>query len=110
VLREAFRVLKPGGRFAVSDMVLKTKLPEEIRQSVNLWTGCVAGALVMDDYLQRLENVGFVDGRIEPTRQFSPEDAAEMAGSSCCGGPSSKVLEELADNVFSAFIRARKPE
>jgi arsenite methyltransferase len=109
VMKEAFRVLKPGGRLAVSDMVLKTELSEQVRQSVNLWTGCVAGALVIDDYLAKLADAGFIDGAIEPTRTFTQEDAREMAGSSCCGGPSVEALEGLADSLLSAFIRAKKP-
>jgi SAM-dependent methyltransferase len=109
VLKEAYRVLKPGGRFAVSDMVLRNELPAEVRDSVNLWTGCVAGALVMDDYLARLEDAGFVEADIEPTRSFTEDDARDMAGKSCCGGPGDVAVKGLADNVLSAFIRARKP-
>ncbi len=109
VLREAFRVLKPGGRFAVSDIVLRRELPEEARGSLNLWTGCVAGALVADDYAAKLRAAGFADVVIEPTRVYSQDDAAEMAASSCCGGDLGETLAALDGAVMSAFIRARKP-
>jgi len=110
VLAEAFRVLKPGGRFAVSDMVLERELPPSVRESISLWTGCIAGALVKDDYVQRLRAAGFENASIETTRTYSRDDARDMAGGGCCGsGPSPAALEAMVDSVQSAFIRARKP-
>src|SRR6202167_4757265 len=74
VLREAFRVLRPGGRFAVSDVVVRGEVPEQVRQSVMLWVGCVAGALEEQDYLKRLEVAGFLDASAEPARVYDIED------------------------------------
>src|SRR6202167_1116345 len=74
VLREAFRVLKPGGRFAVSDVIVRGEVPEQVRQSVMLWVGCVAGALEEQDYLKRLEVAGFLDASAEPARVYDIED------------------------------------
>jgi len=110
VLAEAFRVLRPGGRFAVSDMVLERELPPSVRESINLWTGCIAGALVKEDYLQRLRAAGFEDASIETTRTYSQQDARDMAGGGCCcSGPPREALQAMVDSVQSAFIRARKP-
>ena len=109
VLREAFRVLRPGGRFAVSDIVLRRELPEPERKSLNLWTGCVAGALVESDYVAKLRKAGFRDVTVEATRIYSKDDAAEMASSSCCGGDVTATLAALDGAIMSAFIRAKKP-
>jgi len=118
VLREAFRVLKPGGRFAVSDIVLRRPLPEALQRDMALWTGCVAGALVEADYRAKLEAAGFGEVNVEPTRIYSAGDAAglpgarESTGASCCGGggrPDAAASAETADAVMSAFVRARKP-
>jgi arsenite methyltransferase len=109
VLREAFRVLRPGGRIAVSDMVLRRELPQAVQKSLNLWTGCVAGALVDSDYIDKLRKAGFHDVSIEPTRIYNKEDVEEMASSSCCGGDLGDTLAALEGAVMSAFIRARKP-
>lgn len=87
VLREAFRVLKPGGRFAVSDVVIHGDLPAEIRRSLELWVGCVAGALRDDEYVSKLQAAGFVEASVEPWRVY-----------------------QVDGKVASAFIRARKPE
>ena len=107
VLREAFRVLKPGGRFAVSDIVLRKELPEEVRTSLNLWTGCVAGALVESDYVAKLRAAGFGGVTVESTRIYGKDDVAEMAAS-CCGGDLTPTLAALDGAVMSAFIRAKK--
>ena len=108
VLGEAFRVLKPGGRFAVSDIVLRGELPEPMRKSLELWAGCVAGALQESEYLRLLAEVGFTDIELEPTRVYSAEDAQpflEQAG--CCGADLSP--EDVGGKAMSAFVRARKP-
>jgi len=107
VLREAFRVLKPGGRFAVSDVVVRGEMPEAIRRNMDLWIGCVAGALRDADYLAKLQAAGFEDAAIEVTRVYSAEDAKEfLAGQS-------EHLQQLAREVdgrfVSGFVRARKP-
>jgi SAM-dependent methyltransferase len=107
VLRESFRVLKPGGRFAVSDIVTRGDLPPEARRSLQLWAGCVAGALDEREFLAILEEAGFAEGSIEPTRVYSEEDAlALLAGS----GLDPAIAGQLAGRVLSGFVRARKPE
>ena len=107
VLREAFRVLKPGGRFAVSDVVTRGEIDPQIRKSVLLWVGCVAGALQENDYRDKLSAAGFADIEIEPTRIYRLEDAREfLAGK----GLDVDALAEQADGkFFSAFVRAVKP-
>jgi SAM-dependent methyltransferase len=110
VLREAFRVLKPGGRFAVSDVVIRRALPEAVRKDMELWTGCIAGALLEDEYRAKLAAAGFAAIDLEPTRIYGREDALEMASSSsCCGGDVEAALSALDGAVMSAFVRARKP-
>jgi arsenite methyltransferase len=106
-LAEAFRVLKPGGRFAVSDVVVRGEVPSEVRQSMELWVGCIAGALGEREYVQRLHEAGFKDVGIEPTRVYQLEDAkAFLAGS----GLNTDVLaREVSGGVMGAFVRARKP-
>lgn len=107
VFAEAFRVLRPGGRFAVSDVVLRRELPSEVRRSVELWTGCIAGALQGSEYIRGLEQAGFVDVTITPTREFARGDVEELAqGAGCATGLD---LDALDGAVASAFIRARKP-
>jgi arsenite methyltransferase len=107
VLREAFRVLKPGGRFAVSDVVTHGEVNEEIRKSVLLWVGCVAGALGDDEYRSKLRSAGFGQIEIEPTRIYRVEDAREMLSSA---GIDVDVIAPQVDGKFmSAFIRAVKP-
>lgn len=112
VLSEAFRVLKPGGRFAVSDIVLERELPANVQGVVALWTGCVAGALVRDDYAARLANAGFEDISFEVTRTYDRDAVAEFADAvpEGEGGPERLLehLDELDGAVVSAFIRARR--
>jgi ubiquinone/menaquinone biosynthesis C-methylase UbiE len=107
VLSEAIRVLKPGGRFAVSDVVTRGAIPEEIRKSVLLWAGCVAGALEETEYRQKLASAGFEGVDIEPTRIYGLEDAMSFLRDNNID------LEAIATQVegkfMSAFIRARKP-
>ncbi len=107
VLAEAFRVLKPGGRFAVSDVVVRGEVPPEIRRNVELWIGCVAGALEENEYRTKLARAGFTDVGVEPTRVYRAEDAREfLAGQ----GIDAAVLAPQVDGKFmSAFVRARKP-
>lgn len=108
VLREAFRVLKPGGLFAVSDVVTRGSVPAELRRNVELWIGCVAGALHEDEYIQKLQAAGFQDITIEPTRVYSAEDAQGLMQASGSRLDQS-VLEAIDGKFFSGFIRARKP-
>jgi arsenite methyltransferase len=108
VLREAFRVLKPGGRFAVSDVVTRGEMLPEIRKNVLLWVGCVAGALEENDYRNKLASAGFEQVTVEPTRVYRIEDAREFfAGQSI----DVDAIAPLVDGKFmSAFVRAVKPE
>ncbi len=107
VLAEAFRVLKPGGRFAVSDVVVRGEIPAEIRRNVELWVGCLSGALDESDYLARLERAGFEEVSIEPTRVYKLEDAREFLWGH---GFDVNAIAPLVDGkFFSGFIRARKP-
>ncbi len=107
VISEAFRVLKPGGRFAVSDVVVRGELPAPVRRSMELWVGCVAGALTEDEFLAYLREAGFEEASIEPTRVYKVEDARGfLAGA----GLDSEVLaHEVGGCVMGAFIRASKP-
>ena len=107
VLREAFRVLKPGGRFAVSDVVVRGEVPTEIRRSIELWVGCVAGALSDADYQQKLTAAGFVEVEIEPTRIYKVEDAKEFLKSA--GIDAETIAPQVEGKFASAFIRAKKP-
>jgi arsenite methyltransferase len=108
VLEEAFRVLKPGGRFAVSDVVVRGEVPTDVRRSMELWVGCIAGALSEQEYEQRLGEAGFEAIGIEPTRVYEFEDArAFLSGS----GLDTEVLaREVGGRIMGAFVRARKPE
>ena len=108
VLREAFRVLKPGGRFAVSDVVTRGEIPPEIRRSMLLWVGCVAGALDENDYRARLAAAGFEDVDIEPTRIYHAEDAMSFLLDK--GIDAATVGPEVDGKFMSGFIRARKPD
>ena len=107
VLREAFRVLKPGGRFAVSDIVVRGQMPASIRASMDLWVGCVAGALGDYEYVAKLTRAGFDGVEIEPTRIYGIEDARAFLASE---GFDAEAVAAQVDGVFmSAFVRATKP-
>lgn len=107
VLAEAFRVLKPGGRFAVSDVVVRGEVPAAIRRSVELWIGCVAGALEEEEYRTKLAQVGFEEIDLEPTRIYRVDDAREALTQS---GVEVDALAPYGEGKFmSAFVRARKP-
>jgi SAM-dependent methyltransferase len=108
VLREAFRVLKPGGRFAVSDVVVRGSVPEAVRKSMLLWVGCIAGALEEDDYLAKLTGAGFEDATVESTRAYNVEDARQFLTEA--GLDVDAIAPQVNDKFFSAFIRANKPQ
>jgi arsenite methyltransferase len=107
VLREAFRVLKPGGRFAVSDVVTHGAIPDAIRQQVLLWVGCIAGALDEADYKNKLKSAGFEQIEVEPTRVYKIEDAREFLSSA--GVNVDEIAAQVAEKFMSAFVRAVKP-
>ena len=107
VLREAFRVLKPGGRFAVSDVVTRGAIPEAVRRNMLLWVGCIAGALDENDYRKRLAAAGFEAIGIEPTRVYDVEDAREFLTSQSVDVDA--IAADVGDKFMSAFVRAKKP-
>jgi arsenite methyltransferase len=107
VLREAFRVLRPGGRFAVSDVVVKGKVPAEIRRNIELWVGCVAGALEESEYRSLLAAARFEQISIEPTRVYRVEDARQFL--STHGIDADSIAAQVDGKFMSAFIRAKKP-
>jgi arsenite methyltransferase len=107
VLREAFRVLKPGGRFAVSDVVVRGPVPADIRKNVELWVGCVAGAMDESDYRAKLAAAGFEAIEIEPTRIYGIEDARQFLVAQ--GIDVDAIAPQVEGKFASAFIRARKP-
>jgi len=107
VLREAFRVLKPGGRLAVSDVVTRGVIPNEIRQKVLLWVGCIAGALDETDYRSKLKAVGFEQVEVEPTRVYKVNDAREFLSSA--GIDVDEIAAQVHEKFMSAFVRAVKP-
>ena len=107
VLTEAFRVLKPGGRFAVSDVVVRGHVPDAIKKNMELWVGCVAGALSDDEYAAKLAGAGFEDFGIEPTRVYSIEDARGFLSGR--GLNVDALVTEVEGKFISAFVRASKP-
>jgi len=107
VLAEAFRVLRPGGRFAVSDVVVRGEVPAAIRRSVELWIGCVAGALEESEYRTKLCGAGFEQVEVEPTRIYRAEDAREFFA--CADVEIEKIAPMVDGKFMSAFVRARKP-
>jgi ubiquinone/menaquinone biosynthesis C-methylase UbiE len=107
VLREAFRVLRPGGRFAVSDVVVRGEVPAAVRQSVLLWAGCIAGALDESDYRAKLLGAGFVEIGLETTRTYNVEDARQFLDEA--GIDVDAIAPQVEGKFHSAFIRATKP-
>jgi SAM-dependent methyltransferase len=107
VIREAFRVLKPGGRFAVSDVVTRGQVPEALRRDMLLWVGCIAGALEENEYKSELKEAGFELASIEPTRVYQVEDAREFLTGK--GVDVGAMAKEVDGKFMSAFIRAVKP-
>jgi ubiquinone/menaquinone biosynthesis C-methylase UbiE len=108
VFAEAFRVLKPGGRFAVSDVVTKGEVPPEIRKSVLAWVGCVAGALEQGDYRAKLKAAGFDNVHLEPTRIYRIEDAREFLSGQNINVDA--IAPQVDGKFMSAFVRATKPQ
>jgi arsenite methyltransferase len=107
VLREAFRVLKPGGRLAVSDVVIRGEVPAEIRRSMELWVGCIAGALQESEYREKLHAAGFESIDLEPTRIYQVEEAREFLAAA--GLDAELAGPQIRDKFMSAFIRGQKP-
>lgn len=107
VIRESFRVLKPGGRFAVSDVVTRGEVPAEVRQSMLLWVGCIAGALEEYEYVRALARAGFDSIDVEPTRIYDIEDARQFLTGE--GIDVDTIAPQVDGKFMSAFIRARKP-
>ena len=106
VLAEAFRVLKPGGRFAVSDVVVRGTMPEDMRRNMELWVGCVAGALEETEFHALLGAAGFTDTNIEPTRVYKTEDALQFLAES---GLDTSNVATMEGKIMAAFVRATKP-
>jgi arsenite methyltransferase len=108
VLREAFRVLKPGGRFAVSDVVVRGDVPADIRRSMELWVGCIAGALEEKEYAAKLRAAGFADVEVEPWRIYRIDDARAFLTES--GVDVDRLAPQVENRFASAFVRAQKPQ
>ena len=106
VLKEAFRVLKPGGRFAVSDVITREGLPQVVKESMALWTGCVAGALEESEFIALLKEVGFEHPSIEPTRIYTRDDAAALIAGT---GLDASLADQVEGKIMSGFVRAVKP-
>jgi arsenite methyltransferase len=107
VLREAFRVLKPGGRFAISDVVVRGEVPSKVRKSMELWVGCIAGALEENEYREKLARAGFASIDVEPTRVYKIEEAREFL--EAAGLDAATVGPQIEGKFISAFVRATKP-
>ncbi len=107
VLKEAFRVLKPGGRFAVSDVVVRGEMPATIRKSMELWVGCIAGALSEDDYRAKLAKAGFDGIGVEVTRVYDVDDARAFLAAE--GIDAEAAAKDVDGRIVSAFVRATKP-
>ena len=107
VFQEAFRVLKPGGRFAVSDVVTRGEMPEEVRKAVLLWVGCIAGALQESDYVAKLANAGFENIGVEPTRVYGVDDARSFLNAA--GMDVDAIAPQVEGKFLSALVRASKP-
>ena len=107
VLREAFRVLKPGGRFAVSDVVVRGEVPADVRRSLALWVGCIAGALEDREYVSKLQSAGFTDVDVEPWRIYAVDDARGFLANS--GVDVDRLAPHIEGTFVSAFVRATKP-
>jgi len=107
VLAEAFRVLKPGGRLAVSDIVARGEMPAEVKKNIDLWTGCIAGSLEENEYCHKLAKAGFQEISIEPTRVYRAEDARDFLSCQC--NNIDEMAGQIDEKFMSGFIRARKP-
>lgn len=107
VLREAYRVLRPGGRFGVSDVVVRGEVPAEVRRSLELWVGCVAGALEEREFERMLRDVGFENAEIEPTRIYEVEEAHAFLAAA--GLDADRIAAEVDGRLMAAFVRGRKP-
>ena len=107
VINEAFRVLRPGGRFAVSDVVVRGEVPPEVQHNVELWVGCIAGAMQETEYVDKLARAGFVDISVEPTRIYNIEDARGFLTTE--GIDVDAIAPQVDGKFMSAFVRARKP-
>jgi ubiquinone/menaquinone biosynthesis C-methylase UbiE len=107
VIREAFRVLKPGGRFAVSDVIVRGEVPADIRKSMELWVGCMAGALQEAEYVQKLQTAGFTSMEVQPTRVYHAEESRDFLAAA--GLDPDRVAPLVEGKFISAFIRATKP-